>query len=322
MLTPPQHNSPQYRYESDSALSAVHPQKLVHSGTPLMVPATPPSNGLSSVARRANTPPHLSLSHDQRDQSPHVQQPSSHSLESLIAVNQTLRTRVSELELVNDLFRSRISELESNEATARKSELTRREIEAQLQRKLEESSRKGMELQSRLEELEIERSRQQQQQQQQQHPLNHLLHLPLPHTPASPALDGVPDTIEGQHLRKKMRVSELVGGGPEAHIRSPIMNGVSATPPLIPISSSRNSTPHMPSIMSPQTSSSLHSHHIPPLQLSPILNSQNSNSNNSAPRSGNEVNGTNGSMPRIPSMILPPVTSMTLPPTTAPAESG
>ncbi|KAJ8097443.1 hypothetical protein POJ06DRAFT_215038, partial [Lipomyces tetrasporus] len=81
------------------------------------------------------------------------------TMESLVTANQTLRTRVSELELVNDLFRSRISELESNEASARKSELTRRELETQLQRKLEESGKKNMELQSRVEELEIEKER-------------------------------------------------------------------------------------------------------------------------------------------------------------------
>ncbi|KAK9330666.1 hypothetical protein V1520DRAFT_292763, partial [Lipomyces starkeyi] len=81
------------------------------------------------------------------------------TMESLVTANQTLRTRVSELELVNDLFRSRISELESNEASARKSELTRRELETQLQRKLEESGQKNLELQSRVEELEMEKER-------------------------------------------------------------------------------------------------------------------------------------------------------------------
>ncbi|KAK9486907.1 hypothetical protein V1527DRAFT_27611 [Lipomyces starkeyi] len=239
------------------------------------------------------------------------------TMESLVTANQTLRTRVSELELVNDLFRSRISELESNEASARKSELTRRELESQLQRKLEESGQKNLELQSRVEELEMEKERlateremkfrehQLMQQQQLLHPhLHHQLpKLPLPQTPASPALETNLEDSESQHMRKKMRVSDLVGGSNET-------GGSSATPPQPPQSASRTGTP-LQQILSPQVShhQSHTQHLIPPLQLSP----SNGNSNG-----GYNINGVNG----INRISLPSVSSITLPPITAPGDGN
>ncbi|KAK9317636.1 hypothetical protein V1522DRAFT_350339 [Lipomyces starkeyi] len=258
-----------------------------HSSTPLGDPATPPGSTTHTT------------------------------MESLVTANQTLRTRVSELELVNDLFRSRISELESNEASARKSELTRRELETQLQRKLEESGQKNLELQSRVEELEMEKERhateremkfrehQLMQQQQLLHPhLHHQLpKLPLPQTPASPALESNPEDPESQHMRKKMRVSDLVGGSNET-------GASSATPPQPPQSASRTGTP-LQQILSPQVShhQSHTQHLIPPLQLSP----SNGNSNG-----GYNINGVNG----INRISLPSVSSITLPPITAPGDGN
>ncbi|KAK9326221.1 hypothetical protein V1517DRAFT_335157 [Lipomyces orientalis] len=259
------------------------------------------------------------------------------TMESLVTANQTLRTRVSELELVNDLFRSRISELESNEASARKSELTRRELETQLQRKLEESGQKNMELQSRVEELEIEKERlaverekmklreqqlmqlqQQPQQHQQQQQQNQLLHshlhhqlppLTLPQTPASPAQEGTLEDSESQHMRKKMRVSDLVGMPSEAGSNS-------ATPPQPPHSASRTGTP-LQQILSPQASH--HQSHpqqlIPPLQLSPTNSTTNGGYSSALPAVINGVNGLNR-------MSLPSVSSITLPPITAPGDSS
>ncbi|KAK9469179.1 hypothetical protein V1512DRAFT_200611 [Lipomyces arxii] len=246
------------------------------------------------------------------------------SVEALVTANQTLRTRVSELELVNDLFRSRISELESNEASARKSELNRRELEAQLQRKLEESSHKNLELQSRIDDLEHDREqltsdrdrlalREQQMFQQQQSQLlhHHFQHqhpstLPLPQTPASPALDGATEETDQQHLRKKMRVSDLVGGGAA---------GDNHSPQLPPLTSSRTGTPlqqvHSPQIFHQQGS------HIPPLQLSP---SAGNNGNNSSDNTLPAVNGMNGNA--LNRMPLPSVSSITLPPITAQGEVG
>jgi GATA-binding protein, other eukaryote len=78
------------------------------------------------------------------------------TLDGLISANNRLKTRVAELELVNDLFRGRVSELETSEANARRAEITRREVEAQLRLCLEASTKREEDLKRKLDEAERE----------------------------------------------------------------------------------------------------------------------------------------------------------------------
>ncbi|PHH72730.1 hypothetical protein CDD80_4291 [Ophiocordyceps camponoti-rufipedis] len=92
------------------------------------------------------------------------------SQEQLIALNSSLKTRVSELEVINELFRGRLSQLEQQEAAARRGQEVagaeqshlRSEIEAhqetemQLRAQLEDSHRRENNLKRRLDELELE----------------------------------------------------------------------------------------------------------------------------------------------------------------------
>ncbi|KAK9429955.1 hypothetical protein V1505DRAFT_139324 [Lipomyces doorenjongii] len=283
-----------------------------HSSTPLGDPATPPSASLPPLVRRSNTPPHLSLAgQHEHEISPLVPAKSAialaqargHSPPATLApimkpisvshsVNSSMTSATAPASITQSnaalsgstthtTMESRISELESNEASARKSELTRREMKFR------------------------EHQLMQPQQQQVLHPhLHHQLpKLPLPQTPASPALESNPEDSELQHMRKKMRVSDLVGGSDETGVSS-------ATPPQPPQSVSRTGTP-LQQILSPQVShhQSHTQHLIPPLQLSP----SNGNSNG-----GYNVNGVNG----INRISLPSVSSITLPPITAPGDCG
>lgn len=74
--------------------------------------------------------------------------------EGLLAVNTSLKTRVSELELINGLFRGRVSELEQSDAAARRAEMIARESEARARRELEEALRMVDDLKRRVSELE------------------------------------------------------------------------------------------------------------------------------------------------------------------------
>lgn len=76
--------------------------------------------------------------------------------EALVALNNHLKTRVSELEVVNDIFRTRVSELESSEANARRSEITRREIEAQLRIFVDEGQQREEGMKRKIQGLEGE----------------------------------------------------------------------------------------------------------------------------------------------------------------------
>ncbi|BFZ59412.1 GATA zinc finger protein 3 [Saitoella coloradoensis] len=78
------------------------------------------------------------------------------TMDSLMASNQALRTRVAELDLVNDLFRSRVTELESSETASRRLEGSRREVEMQLRKQLEEMERREIGYLNRIEALERE----------------------------------------------------------------------------------------------------------------------------------------------------------------------
>ncbi|KXT14238.1 hypothetical protein AC579_7561 [Pseudocercospora musae] len=78
----------------------------------------------------------------------------SSNYEDLVNQNNTLRTRVSELEVINDLFRGRVSELEASEQDARQKE---RSKDAEVQQYLAElatASSRAAELERRLKELE------------------------------------------------------------------------------------------------------------------------------------------------------------------------
>ncbi|KAJ5496024.1 GATA type zinc finger protein asd-4 [Penicillium diatomitis] len=79
---------------------------------------------------------------------------SPQTYESLLALNTSLKTRVSELDLINELFRGRVAELEQSDASARRSEMIARDSEARLRRSLEETQRREEELKRRVSELE------------------------------------------------------------------------------------------------------------------------------------------------------------------------
>ncbi|CAL5868162.1 uncharacterized protein PFLUO_LOCUS2386 [Penicillium psychrofluorescens] len=82
------------------------------------------------------------------------QQESPQTYESLLAINTSLKTRVSELELINGLFRGRVAELEQSDANARRSEMIVRDSEVRLRRSLEESQRREEDLKRRVGDLE------------------------------------------------------------------------------------------------------------------------------------------------------------------------
>ncbi|KAJ5679191.1 transcriptional regulator family: GATA type zinc finger [Penicillium macrosclerotiorum] len=79
---------------------------------------------------------------------------SPQTFESLLALNTSLKTRVSELDLINELFRGRVAELEQSDASARRSEMIARDSEARLRRSLEESQRREDDLRRRVSDLE------------------------------------------------------------------------------------------------------------------------------------------------------------------------
>ena len=79
---------------------------------------------------------------------------SPQTYESLLALNTSLKTRVSELDLINELFRGRVAELEQSDASARRSEMIARDSEARLRRSLEDSQRREEELKRRVSDLE------------------------------------------------------------------------------------------------------------------------------------------------------------------------
>lgn len=79
---------------------------------------------------------------------------SPRTFESLLALNTSLKTRVSELEFVNELFRGRVTELEQSDASARRSEMIVRDSEVRLRRSLEESQRREEDLKQRISDLE------------------------------------------------------------------------------------------------------------------------------------------------------------------------
>jgi GATA-binding protein len=77
-------------------------------------------------------------------------------MDALIGDNNRLKTRVSELELVNDLFRGRVAELEQSEASAKRAEICRREVETQLRQGLDAATKREEGLKRKLDERERE----------------------------------------------------------------------------------------------------------------------------------------------------------------------
>lgn len=81
----------------------------------------------------------------------------SQTYEQLIALNSSLKIRVSELEVINELFRGRVAQLEQDECNIRRrDEEMCREINNDLLRKLEESQRRENQLKHRLDDIEHE----------------------------------------------------------------------------------------------------------------------------------------------------------------------
>ncbi|KAJ5550498.1 GATA transcription factor nreB-Penicillium chrysogenum [Penicillium sp. DV-2018c] len=110
---------------------------------------------------------------------------SPHTFESLLALNTSLKTRVSELEFVNELFRGRVTELEQSDASARRSEMIVRDSEVRLRRSLEEAQRREEDLKRRISELERQLG------------------------------SSAGDAESGEPLAKKIRLSDVVETGEE-----------------------------------------------------------------------------------------------------------
>lgn len=117
---------------------------------------------------------------------------SSPTFESLLALNTTLKTRVSELEFVNELFRGRVTELEQSDASARRSEMIVRDSEVRLRRSLEDAQRREEDLKRRVCDLERQ---------------------------VGSSSAGEADS--GEPLAKKIRLSDVVETADEASAKSP-----------------------------------------------------------------------------------------------------
>jgi len=162
--TPP----PGHRKQSSGTTSnrSLSPQS--RSGTPLPPPSqiAPPSLFESFIHPdhgSPNTLPALnSLGHPSPGSTTSINdrqlEPQPPTLDSLIGENNKLKTRVAELELVNDLFRGRVGELENSEANARRSEISRREVESHLRYSLEAANKREDELKRKLDDAERELS--------------------------------------------------------------------------------------------------------------------------------------------------------------------
>lgn len=135
---------------------APSPNSLHRSGTPSGNPNIAPQHIFDTVSLPSDTfaspsLPHFSL----RQPSPaptlngSSQSHPSQSYEELVHQNNTLRTRVSELEVINDLFRGRVSELESSEQNAR----TKGDDTQRLIAELAAANARAAELESRLREI-------------------------------------------------------------------------------------------------------------------------------------------------------------------------
>ncbi|KAJ5899277.1 Zinc finger NHR/GATA-type [Penicillium taxi] len=155
-----------YRRPSRSKMSPGHSDR---SNSPLSRTETP---GFSSMSHNSNiAPQHMFDSVTRGDINVNsglpslpmrAQSPSgvdrhldpAQTYESLLALNTSLKTRVSELDLINELFRGRVAELEQSDASARRAEMIARDSEARLRRSLEDSQRREEDLKRRVGDLE------------------------------------------------------------------------------------------------------------------------------------------------------------------------
>ncbi|KAF2201265.1 GATA type zinc finger protein Asd4 [Delitschia confertaspora ATCC 74209] len=133
-LPHPSNIAPQHLFEQ-----ALHPEAFHSPSLPTFPLRQPSPTSTSSVNGSHLEPP---LSYD-----------------ALAAQNNSLKTRVNELEVINELFRGRVIELEKNENDARHSEMTARQTEAQLRAELEQMRQREADLKRRLDELEGEEPR-------------------------------------------------------------------------------------------------------------------------------------------------------------------
>lgn len=117
---------------------------------------------------------------------------SPHTFESLLALNTSLKTRVSELEFVNELFRGRVTELEQSDASARRSEMIVRDSEVRLRRSLEDAQRREEDLKRRVSDLERQLGS-----------------------------GSAGDAESGEPLAKKIRLSDVVESGEDVQVKSP-----------------------------------------------------------------------------------------------------
>ncbi|KAF8457619.1 hypothetical protein BDZ91DRAFT_666481 [Kalaharituber pfeilii] len=161
---PPGHRAPRsHKLSSGTSTGSASPQS--RAGTPLPPASSigPPSlfDSLVTDGSLVGSPslPPLNLNHPSPGSTSsldnkHLDQPQT--FESLINNNNSLMTRVKELELVNDMFRTRVHQLETSEANLRRAAITSREIETQLRQCIEDCNRREEKLKRRIEEMENE----------------------------------------------------------------------------------------------------------------------------------------------------------------------
>lgn len=159
----PGHRAPRSKFSSGMSTGSASPQS--RAGTPL-----PPASSIappslfeslvndSALAGSTSLPPlnpnHPSAGSTSTIDMKHLEQPQT--MESLINTNNTLMTRVKELELVNDMFRSRVQQLETSEANLKRTMISNREIEAQLRQCIEDCNKREDTLKRKIEDLESE----------------------------------------------------------------------------------------------------------------------------------------------------------------------
>ncbi|KAI9663209.1 MAG: hypothetical protein M1821_008257 [Bathelium mastoideum] len=143
--TPHQSNpniAPQHLFDQVTTFDAVT-QPSSHS----------PSLPQFSLRHPSPAPSHLSASSSQLNGTGgHLEPPQTY--DAILALNTSLKTRVSELEVINDLFRGRVTELERSEKDARDAEKASNDEVARLSQELEEVQQREQSLKKRLEQLE------------------------------------------------------------------------------------------------------------------------------------------------------------------------
>lgn len=116
------------------------------------------------------------------------------SYDELLSLNDTLKTRVSELEVINDLFKGRVAELENTEA--------------EKHRKLEEVLAREADLRQRLEAMEREHGGQENAKQETALEEATAQETVKPEIALPVAEAGVVDDAEDAHKDKRARLSE------------------------------------------------------------------------------------------------------------------